>query len=185
VRLTVTNDALVKTDETRKNEAKYVILLRNTDGYKNLIKIWSFAAKDGFYYEPRIDFKTLKLLWDDKNLLLAIPFYDSFLFMNALEGHSNIPDIHFTKPVFFLENHDLPFDDAITARVRKYCCECRCDAVAASSIFYHKKEDFLAYLSFRCVHSRTTTEKPELNHFSSDAFSFEYWKKINEKNILF
>jgi len=36
-----------------------VVLAKNLKGYKNLMKIVSVAHMEGFYYKPRIDFKTL------------------------------------------------------------------------------------------------------------------------------
>ena len=36
-----------------------VLLAKNLQGYKNLIKIVSIAHMEGFYYKPRIDIKTL------------------------------------------------------------------------------------------------------------------------------
>ncbi|HEQ65365.1 MAG TPA: DNA polymerase III subunit alpha, partial [bacterium] len=37
-----------------------VLLAKNFEGYKNLIKIVSVANMDGFYYRPRIDYENLK-----------------------------------------------------------------------------------------------------------------------------
>ena len=36
-----------------------ILLAKNKQGYKNLVKIVSLAHMEGFYYKPRIDFKTL------------------------------------------------------------------------------------------------------------------------------
>lgn len=44
----------------RENSSWHLVLLaKNNTGYKNLIKLNSIAFVDGFYYKPRIDFKTL------------------------------------------------------------------------------------------------------------------------------
>ena len=44
-----------------RQDADHLILLcKNKVGYKNLIKLDSMAYVDGFYYRPRIDYKTLK-----------------------------------------------------------------------------------------------------------------------------
>jgi DNA polymerase III subunit alpha len=181
IRLSVVNDMTERSEEALKKIAKYVVFARNPAGYKKLIKIWSSAAKDGFYYEPRIDFKALKSFWDDKNLMLAIPFYDSFLYLNSYESHIHVPEFSFTKPVIFQENNDLPFDDMLNAKVEKFAKDNKLDLVPAQSIFYAKHEDYLAYITFRCIHNRTTIEKPELQHMASNEFCFEKWMKINEQ----
>ena len=41
------------------------------------------------------------------------------------------------------------------------------------SVFYYEREDFLAYLTFRCINKRTNLNKPNLEHMSSDTFCFE------------
>ena len=48
------------TNKTEKQSYDHLILLcKNKKGYKNLIKLDSIAYVDGFYYKPRIDYKTL------------------------------------------------------------------------------------------------------------------------------
>jgi len=84
VRLTICNDMNQKDADSLKTNNKIVILLKNEEGYKRLIRIFSLAARDGFYYEPRIDYKNLKKEWNNKDLSMAIPFYDSYLFKNTL-----------------------------------------------------------------------------------------------------
>jgi len=39
------------------------------------------------------------------------------------------------------------------------------------------REDFKAYLTFRCINNRTTLNKPNLEHMCSTEFSFESWKE--------
>src|SRR5438046_2553386 len=66
LRIWVTDDMNEKSEESLKKQAKYIIFVKHNSGYKDIIKIWSAAAQQGFYYEPRIDFKTLKTLWNPK-----------------------------------------------------------------------------------------------------------------------
>ena len=73
-----------KNEESLKSRCKYIIFAKNTKGYKRLIKICSLAAREGFYYAPNLDFKVLQKFWDDNDLLMCVPFYDSFLHRNAL-----------------------------------------------------------------------------------------------------
>ncbi len=50
---------LIKTTQNKKNY-HLTVLAKNTQGYKNLMKLVSIAHLKGFYYKPRVDFKTLK-----------------------------------------------------------------------------------------------------------------------------
>lgn len=173
LRISINDDMNERSEESRQKTSKVVIFFKNEQGYKDLIKIFSTAAKDGFYYEPRIDFKTLKSLWSDKNLILCIPFYDSFIFNNTLKGAVCVPDLEFTKPILFIENNNLPFDHIIKAKVLAYGKANKLEVLNTKSIYYKDGKDFKAYLTFRCINNRTTLNKPELSHMTSNQFSFE------------
>ncbi len=181
LRLTICPDITDKSEESLGKSSKYILFAKNLNGYKRLIKISSTASIKGFYYEPRIDFKTLKALWDEKDLNLCVPFYDSFIFKNVLGSSMCVPDFSSIRPTFFCESNNLPFDSIIEKKVKEYCSKNDFEFVAAKSIFYKNKSDFKSYLTFRCINERTTLNKPELSHMCSDEFSFESWKEANSK----
>ncbi len=56
----LTEDMTVKSGEFKRDFNHLVLLAKNNVGYKNLVKLNSISFVDGFYYKPRIDFKTLK-----------------------------------------------------------------------------------------------------------------------------
>ena len=175
LRINVCHDLTKKEEAALKETCKFIIFAKNKAGYERLIKIYSKASLKGFYYYPRADYETLKEMWDDKDLILCVPFYDSFLHRNTLMGYNCIPDISFTKPVFCVEDNSLPFDHLILSRVNKYVKN-EHEKVKVQSIYYAKKDDFKAYLTFRCIDKRTTLDKPNLDHMCSDEFCFEKWK---------
>lgn len=174
LRLSVTNEIENQDEQSLNKRAKYVIFARNSEGYQALIKIWSFASQEGFYYNSCIDFKNLKRLWNS-NLTLVIPFYDSFLHLNSLEGNLHVPDFSTIKPILFLENNSLPFDGILRKKAETFAQENGFQTVEAQSIYYKSKLDFIAYLTFRCISERTSIEKPEFNHMGSDSFNFDRW----------
>lgn len=178
VRLWVTHDMDDKSEESLYNRARYVVVAKNLSGYEDIIKIWSEAATRGFYYEPCIDFKTLRSFWNPKNLKLVVPFYDSFLHRNVLESHKHVPEYDFAKPLFLVEDNNLPFDSIIQNKVRLYT-EGSFTARGAQSIYYKNAADFEAYMTRRCIDNRTTMNKPNLDHMCSDEFSFSKWQKLN------
>ncbi len=177
LRLNICENAEDKTKESLDKECKYVVLARNLQGYKRLIRISSAAACDGFYYQPRTDLNKVSSFWNDKDLQLCIPFYDSFLFKNTTTFSVCLPDFKFTKPVFFLEDNDLPFDYLVREKVRNYCKENKFNTLPVKSIYYEDKKDFKAYLTFKCINKRTTLENPKFDHLCSDEFSFESWQE--------
>lgn len=180
LRLRITSDIANQDEASMNKRAKYVIFAKNINGYKALIKIWSLAAKSGFYYTPCIDFKHLKSLWND-DLMLVSPFYDSFIHLNTFEGHFHVPEFDFTKPKFFVESNGIPFDPFLKKKVIEYATKNNFDVINAQTIYYRARTDFLSYLTFRCISERTTIEKPEFNHMCSNEFSFEKWLNLINK----
>lgn len=176
-RITICEDMHEKTPESLQKGSKYVIFAKNTGGYKRLIKISSDASRNGFYYKPRIDFPTLKKYWDESDLMLCVPFYDSFIFRNTLEGALCTPDFSFAEPKFFLEKSGIPFDPILEKKVKEFTSQNGYETIKARSIYYKDKKDFKAYLTFRCINNRSTLERPQLEHMCSDMFSFENWKE--------
>ena len=176
LRITLCSDITQKNEESRSSNSKIVIFCKGTEGYLRLVKIFGEGAKDGFYYEPRVDVSTLKKHWDSKDLMISIPFYDSFLFSNFLNGGRFVPDFSFCKPTFFIEDNELPFDGILKDKVNSYCGGAY-DMQTVKSIFYNKREDFISYLTFKCINKRTTLNKPNLDHMCSEEFCFESWEE--------
>lgn len=183
LRLRLTEDCLNQDEASLNKRAKYIIFAKNSKAYESILKISSFASNKGFYYTPTIDFKTLRQMWN-KDLILSVPFYDSFLYMNTFCSHKHVPAMDFCEPTFFTEENDLPFDDLLKNKVEEYCKANKYQTLATQSIFYKSQEDFIAYLAFRCIHNRgtsqkSTLDKPELQHMGSDQFNFDKWKIQN------
>ena len=175
LRITITESMEDKSEESRFKNSKVIIFFKNNEGYSLLTKLYSKAAKEGFYYEPRLDYKTLSDNWSD-DLLLCVPFYDSFIYNNTLKNFICVPNFSFTKPIVFIENNDLPFDFIIKNKMLNFVKENSLEVLLVKSIYYKNKKDFKSYLTFRCINNRTTLNKPEIEHMSSDSFSFEEWK---------
>jgi len=178
LRLTFCPDSSNKSEEGRQHSYKNIIFAKNAKGYKQLIKIYTFAAQEGFYYEPRMDFENLKPLWSN-DLLLAIPFYDSFLYKNKYTDSQCVPDFSFVEPIFFVEDNDVLFDKDMQDRVSDFCSD-KYETKQTKSIYYKDRKDFAAYLTFRCINGRTTVEKPNFDGMCSPEFCYEsYLEAIN------
>jgi len=175
LRVNIKEDIKIKDSDT---SAKYIIFANNSKGYLKLIEISTFASTEGFDKEPNLDFKNLKKLWSE-DLTLAIPFYDSFIFKNSYYFCNCIPDFSFCKPIFFIENNGLYFEDRIRDKVNKYASRNGNEVVEAQSIYYSQKKDFLSWLTYRCIQKRSTLEVPNMDHCCSDQFCVESWKEKN------
>jgi DNA polymerase III alpha subunit len=168
-RVNVCSNIEDKTPQSIKTEGKLILFAKNSS-FKDLIKLHNIATTVGSYDgRPRLDYCTLKKNWT-KNLLMVIPFYDSFIFNNLLYGHECIPDIDFASPYICIEDNSLPFDNLIKNQIMS---NIKYDQIESKTVYYNKRSDFDAYMTYRCILNRTTFQKPELAHFGSNEFCME------------
>jgi len=172
IKIHVCDDVNDKSDKGRINDHKVYLIAKNKDGYKELIKVYSEAATNGFYYYPRLDWSQLNKITN--NIEVWSAFYDGFVFNNLFNyGTSIIPRFDSVKPKFCIEKHDLPFDSLIEDGVNKYCRETGLESINTHQIYFYRNSDAENYLTYRCINNRSTLNKPNLSAFSSNKFSFE------------
>lgn len=174
-----TND---KNEESLKTNHKIIIWGKNAASYRDLIKIYSACNSniDNKYYVQRFDFQKLNKLWTD-NLILSIPFFDSFIHKNTLEfGCNIIPDFPAPPVIFREQDSGLPFESLINKALDNYNKDNKFEEIKCKSIYYEKKDDFKAYMTYRAIKNRSTFQKPELNDFCSNKFCYESWKELNK-----
>ncbi len=180
LKLVMCNNMNDKSAESLESEHKIIIFCKNASGYKRLLKIYSKAATDGFYYRPRLDSKTLKEFWNSKDLSLVHPFYYSFLHRNLLYPSTCRPNYNFATNRFFIEENSLPFNYLLQDAINKLINGKNVELIPIQSIYYSREEDFKAFLVYRCILSRTNLNKPNQDHLCSNEFSFENWLKRNQ-----
>lgn len=182
LRLSMRNSNL---PEDENSEHKVIIFAKNDGGCKKLNKIYSKAFCD---YDGFLDYSALKDLWNDEELKLAIPFYDSFIYVNNFSFANAIPDFSFAKPTFFIEDNNLAIDQFIKIKILDFIKDSAYETELVKSIYYKNNQDVKAFMAYKIICNRSfgkdrSLEKPELNHFCSDQFSFESWKNhINYGN---
>jgi DNA polymerase III alpha subunit len=153
---------------------KVIIFAKNGAGARKLNEIYSRAFSGE---EQCVCPKDLIKTWTPKNLLLAIPFYDSFIYKNTMSFENCTPDLAELDPLFFIERNGLPFDGLLEEKVKGYAKSFGFKTLLAKSIFYDRNEDADALQTYKCITSRrfgkSTLSKPNLDHFGSNEFSFE------------
>lgn len=183
IEMCVCADMNDKSDDSLKTESKVIIWMKNSAGYKDLLKIYSKGATDGFYYNARISWCVLKEYWTD-NLLLTVPFYDGFLANNILIFDYNaIPDFGEIKPIFEISPMGLPFDDLISNQLKKYTESNGYEIIKTVPCYYYSYDDFKQYCVFRAINNRSVFNAPNIDHLSSNQFCFRKWCELN--NIIF
>ena len=160
---------------------RVVIFPKNGDGCRDLNKIYTESKTN---YNNHLDMGILKSLWNEDNLSLAVPFYDSFIFRNLTSFNSCVLSFSFTKPTFFTEENGLPFDGMVLDAVKQYCDANKFETQQVQSIFYKNKDDFSAYLTYKLICSRgsfasrqSSLEKPNFDHLGSDQFCWESYQE--------
>jgi DNA polymerase III alpha subunit len=176
LRLNLCQDSSI---DSTKHQTKIIIFSKNEKGCSDLSFLFS---EYNCSLNESLDLKSLSELWTE-NLMLAIPFYDSFLYYNYFYFNSVVLDLSRYNPCFFIENNGLPFDLPLKELVLNFCKKNNHNTVPSKSIYYSSKEDFKAYQTYKCICNRSfstqslTLENPKLDHCSSDDFSFESYLK--------
>ena len=161
-----------------KEFCKVVLFPKSDEGFKELIKLHSEIHLGEGY----ISFEQIEKL--SANIGLAVPFYDSFLHCGHFTFAQFIYDFGKLKPIFFIEDNGLPIDGPLAKIVENYAKQHGCSIVYTQTILYEKTEDVAAYLTYRLICDRASTrggvlEKPNIDGFASDKFSWERFKKEN------
>jgi len=176
LRLSMRNSAL---EEDESSQHKVIVFAKTDIGCKLLNKIYSqaFCEFSGF-----LDYSSLKNIWDDNHLKLAIPFYDSFLYVNNFSFGNSVPDFSFTKPTVFIEDNGLALDFLIKEKAEEFAASNNLLTTVVKSIYYTNKSDVTSFMAYKIICNRSfgkdrTLDKPELPHFCSNEFCFESWKE--------
>lgn len=165
---------------------KLVIFIKNEEAYKKLIPLISLSQTDGSVKGrgARLDFHNLHKYWSPE-MILAIPFYDSFLAQNLLTKNVCIPDFRGIHPYVFIESNDLPFDDLLNTAATEYAKDNDFSVVKCKTIYYNKRRDIKAFqvkkLMNRKSYGSNTLDEPNLDYFCSDEFCIESWKECAQE----
>ncbi len=172
----------------KQNYDHLILLCKNKQGYKNLIKLDSIAYVDGFHYKPRIDYKTLKEYSEGLVCLSACLAgrVAKKLLANDYEGAKQVAlmlyDIY--KDDFYLEiqDHGLPEQKRINPLLIKLSRELNIPLVATNDVHYLEREDAEMQDVVMCISMKTTIDDPTRLKMDSDQ---SYLKSPEEMKVLF
>lgn len=176
-------------DKTNKEMFHILLLAKNNEGYKNLVKLDSLAYTEGFYYKPRIDLDFLRqhsegLIATSACIGGRIPQYlISGDYEKAKEYAITMRDI-FGKDDFYIEiqDHGILEEKMCNPLLVKIAREIGVKVVATNDAHYLEKSDAEAHDVLLCVQTRKTIDDPKRMKFSSDEF---YLKTYEEMEQLF
>ncbi|QCX34475.1 DNA polymerase III subunit alpha [Caloramator sp. E03] len=164
-----------------------VLLAKDNEGYKNLMKIVSCAFIDGFYYKPRVDYELLKKY--SKGLIALSACLGGEIQSLLLEGKYNeakdkvimYKDI-FEEDCFYLElqNHGIKEQEKVNEDLIKLSKETGVGLVATNDVHYINREDASAHEILLCIQTTKTIDDSDRMKFPTDEFYLKSPKEMIE-----
>ncbi len=165
-----------------------VVLAKNYQGYKNLMKIVSVSNMDGFYYRPRIDFETLSKYSDGLIALsacLAGPVARPIMQNNVKLAKENAGRYaRLFKDNFYIEiqKNGMEEQDTTNVELIRIAKELNLPLVATCDAHYLNKEDAQIQEILWCISDGYTMEDPKRRRMPTNEF---YVKTPEEMELLF
>ena len=175
--------------EKDKHQGHLILLAKNEQGYRNLIKIVSLGFTKGYYYKPRIDKDVLRehsegLICLSGCLAGEVQFR---LMKNDYEGAKAeaqaLAEI-FGPGNFYLEIQDQGLEEEayIKPNLLRLASELNLPLAATNDVHYVRREDAEAHDVLLAIQTATTIDDPNRMRFPNDQF---YLKSEDEMRKLF
>ncbi|HPI88121.1 MAG TPA: DNA polymerase III subunit alpha [Spirochaetota bacterium] len=166
-----------------------LVIAKNEEGYRNLMKLSSIGYIEGFYYKPRIDMEVLEkyssgLICSSACLAGQIP--QSILrgrMDEARETAGRFAEI-FGRDHFYLElqDHGIPEQKTVNTELIKISSELNIPLIATNDAHYVNRDDAFSHEVLLCVQTGKTMTDPARMRFHSNEF---YLKSADEMYRLF
>ena len=178
------------TDKTKamKEYSHLILLAKDNEGYKNLMRLSSIAYMQGFYHKPRIDYDVLEEYKDGLVCLSAclagdIPRYIMSADLQAAqELAKRLADMFGEDFYLELMDHHLPEQKQVNAKLIEMGKRLNIPLVATNDVHYTLKEDAQAQDVLLCIQTRAFVEDENRMRFGTDEF---YIKSADEMSALF
>jgi len=172
-----------------------ILLAKNDQGYKNLVKLVTIAHLEGFYYKPRIDEEVLKkyaegLIGTSACLAGKIPRLLLANKLDAAEETAKKYEGFFGKGNFYLElqyHQNIPEQIAVNKKLIELSKKTGIPLVATNDIHYLRKEDAEAQDILMLINTGADANDPERLTMTQDNFSMispeemiEHFKDVPE-----
>jgi len=156
-----------------------VLLVKNDEGYRNLIKLATAAHLEGFYYKPRID---KEMLSEHRRGLIALSGClkgeVSYLILKGeVEQAREVAGFYreLFGDDFYLElhNHGISEQQAVNPVLMEIGKELSIPVVATNDTHYVKREDAEAHDVLLCIQTGNSVADEKRLKFATDQFYFK------------
>ena len=166
----------------------FILLAKNEEGYKNLVKLVTKAHLEGFYYKPRID---EKLLAKHAKGLIALSAciqgkIPRLILSKKIEEAEKLALYYqdlFGKDSFYLElqhHPNLPKQDTVNQGLKALSKKLNIPLVATNDTHYLKPEDAEAQDVLMLINTGANLNDPERLTLQGDNFSLKSPKEMEE-----
>lgn len=168
------------TDTQDRTRYHQVLLAKNLEGYRNLIRLSSLSYTDGYYYKPRIDKATLKAhsaglvastCCLQGEVLQTILKHGEAAGRRVLEEYLDI----FGREDYFVEiqDHAIPEQRQCNAVLVRWAAEYGLRVVATNDVHYVDQADAEAQDVLLCLQTGKDLTDPNRMRFENDQFFFK------------
>ena len=181
---------LDKSARSKKSNYYHLVLLaKDLQGYKNLMKLTTLGHTEGFYYRPRIDRELLEKYKDGLIVtsaclggVISKPIADGE-YQLAVEQAQYYKDLFGDDFYIELQNHGLEKDPIVLEQAPKIARELGIKLVATNDIHYIKKEHALAHNILLMINKENTNgDAVDLTklRYGTDEYYFKTTAQMNE-----
>lgn len=163
-----------------------VLLAKNLQGYKNLVKIVSIAHMEGFYYRPRIDIDTLSKYTDGIIALsacLAGPISTPLLngdFNKALESAKIYSNMFKNNFYIEIQRNGMEEQVIVNEGLIKISKELKLPLVATCDSHYLNREDADIQEILWCINDGKLWDDPQRRRMPTNEFYVKTPKEMEE-----
>jgi DNA polymerase-3 subunit alpha len=176
------NGRMSKRSKIDASPAHLILLAKNNEGYKNLIRLTTRAHLEGYYYRPRIDKELLKQY--SKGLIASTACLAGEI-PRAIKGYADLSKARqlikeyleiFSKDDFYLEVQNRPSikeQKLVNTGIFKLAEEFDLKVIATNDVHYVKDEDDEAQDILICVQTNRTVDEEDRMTYLGEKYSLK------------
>jgi len=162
------------------NAFHLILLVMNTQGYKNLCRLVTLGHLEGFYYHPRVDMALLKefnggLIALSACLKGVVPYLVNKNLIDAAKEKAREMASIFDRERFYFEvqANSMPEQIHVNGIMKDIARELSIPLVGTNDCHYLHREDAEAHDALLCIQTGKSIDDPKRMKFSTDDFFFK------------
>ena len=183
----------------KEDQSSYhlILLAKNINGYRNLVKLCSYAYIEGMYYKPRIDRELLEKYHEDlicssaclaSEVARAITADDYEKAEETIQWYKNLFGDDYYLEVQRHESHDpntnmeaFPMQQKVAEKTFEYAEKYNIKCIATNDVHFVSKEDAPAHDRLICMVTNCSYDEPDRLRYTWQ----EYLKTTEEMEAIF